>query len=81
MLLLPAALTAPAVVVAVPHAAGVKVKLVLAKVNPAGKVSGICTVVIAATFPAGFVTVRLNTLVPPEAMLSGAKDFVTVGGA
>jgi hypothetical protein len=37
--------------------------------------------VIAATFPAGFVTVRLNTLVPPEAMLSGAKDFVTVGGA
>jgi hypothetical protein len=81
MLPSPAALAVPATFVGVPHAAGVKVNVVFSNVTPDGKVSGSCTVVIAATFAAGFVTVRLNTLVPPTAMLVGAKDFVTVGGA
>ena len=76
-----AAEAAPEVLLAVPHAAGVKVKVVLAKLTPAGKLSGSCTVVIGATLPPGFVTVRLKTLVPPEAIVNGAKDFVTVGGA
>ena len=40
MLLLPAALAAPAVVVAVPHANGVKVNVVFCNVIPAGNVSG-----------------------------------------
>ena len=81
MLVLPAALATPAVVVAVPHAPGVKVNKVLSNVTPAGKVSGNCTVVIAATLPAGLVTVRLNTLVPPEAMVDGVNVLATVGGA
>jgi hypothetical protein len=80
MLLSPVAEAVPAVFVAVPHAAGVKVNVVLANVNPAGNVSGNCTVVTAPGFAAGFVTVRLNTLVPPEAIVDGVKLFVTVGG-
>ena len=76
----PTALAAPLVFVAVPQAAGVKVKVVFCSVTPTGKVSGNCTVVIAATFAAGFVTVRLRTLVPPTAILAGVKLFATVGG-
>ena len=77
-----AALAAPAVVVAVPQAAGVKVKVVLSKLTPAGKVSGNWIVVTAAAgLPAGLVTVRLNTLVPPLLMLDGVKLLATVGGA
>ena len=81
MLLSLAALAAPAVVVAVPQAAGVKVKVVLSNVTPAGKVSGTWMVVTAATLAAGLVTVRLRTLVPPAAMVLGVNDLATVGGA
>ena len=81
MLPSPAALAAPAVVAAVPQAAGVKVKVVLNNVTPAGKVSGSWMPVTAATLAAGLVTVRLRTLVPPEAMVLGANDLATVGGA
>jgi len=78
-LLSPIALATPVVRVAVPHNAGVNVNVRFCNVTPAGKVSGSCTVVSAATFAAGFVTVRLKTLVPPDAMLAGVKLFATVG--
>ena len=81
MLLSPAALAAPEVLVTVPQAAGVKVKVVFCKVTPAGKVSGNWMLVTAATLAAGLVTVRLRTLVPPVAMVLGVNDLVTVGGA
>ena len=81
MLLSAAAEAVPATFVAVPHAAGVKVNKVFNNVTPAGKVSGNCTVVIAATLATGLVTVRLNTLVPPEAMVDGVNVLATVGGA
>lgn len=76
----PAVLAAPAVVVTVPQAAGVKPKVVSFRVTPPGKVSGSCTLVNAPGLPAGFVAVSVITLVPPTAILVGLKLFATVGG-
>jgi hypothetical protein len=79
-LLSPAAEAAPVVFVTVPHAAGVNVNVVFARVTPAGKVSGNCTPVNAPGLVFRFVTVKVMTLVPPDAIVVGLNAFVTVGG-
>ena len=79
-LLSPAADAAPVVLVTVPQAAGVKVKVMFANVIPTGNVSGSWMPVNAPGFVFGFVTVKVITLAPPEAILVGLKIFVTVGG-
>jgi hypothetical protein len=79
-LLSPAVDAVPVVVVTVPHATGVKVKVVFARVTPAGKVSGNCTPVNAPGLVFGFITVKVKTLVPPDAIVVGLKLFVTIGG-
>ena len=76
----PAVLAAPAVVVMVPHAAGVKVVVVLSKVSPAGKVSGSWIVVTAPGLAAGLVTVKVSVVLPPLAIVAAPKLLVTVGG-
>ena len=80
-LLSPDALAAPLVLVKVPQAAGVKVAVVLARLRPAGKVSGSCTVVIAPGLPTGLVNVRLRVAVAPGAILAGLIFFAATAGA
>ena len=76
----PTADARPFVLVTVPQAAGVKVNVVFKSVMPVGKVSGSWTPVNVPGLTAGFVTVKVSTLVPPAAMVVGLKFFVTVGG-
>lgn len=78
-LLSPALLTAPAVVLMVPHAAGVKAVVVLDSVRPAGKVSGSWTVVNGPGLAAGLVTPKVIVVVPPAVMMP-PMTLVAVGG-
>ena len=80
-LLSPAADAAPLVLVTVPQAAGVKVKVVFSSVKPAGKVSSTWAVVMAATLAAGLPSVRERVVLPPEGMDAAPKLLASVGGA
>ena len=59
----PAADAAPLVVVTVPQAAGVNVKVVSSSVNPVGKVSSTCTAVNAVVV-FGFARVNVSVVLP-----------------
>jgi len=67
----------------VPQAAGVKFTVAGAATLrlkvPSGSLTE--TDVNGAGLPAGLPSVSRSALVPPEAMLAGVNDFVTVGGA
>ena len=76
----PAAEAPPRILVTVPQAAGVKVKVVSLRASPLGKLSLTLLTVRAPGLSAGLARVRASTVVPPSVMLLGEKLLVTAGG-
>ena len=55
------------------------VNVVLAKVNPVGKVSSTCRLVIVAGFAAGLVKTKVRLVLLPPGRLAAPNDLVSVG--
>jgi len=75
----PAADAVSSVFVTVPHAPGVKLKVVFCSVIPAGKVSSTFTVVNAPGLPLGLLSVKVRVVLPPLAIVVAPKALVNVG--
>jgi hypothetical protein len=77
----PATLALPSILVTVPQAGGVKIKVALAKVRPPGKVSSTDRPVMLVGLIAGLPKVSVITAVPPGAIPAGLMLLATVGAA
>ena len=53
--------------------------MMLAKVNPVGKVSSTCRPVIVAGFAAGLVKTKIRLVLLPPGRLAAPNDLVSVG--